>query len=25
MVELEGNALQLPGVVFKATLTRICD
>ena len=25
MIELEGNALQLPGVAFKATLTRICD
>jgi hypothetical protein len=25
MVDFEGSALQLPGVSFKATLTRICD
>jgi len=25
MVDFEGTALQLPGVAFKATLTRICD
>jgi T3SS negative regulator,GrlR len=25
MVDFEGSALQLPGVAFKATLTRICD
>lgn len=25
MVDFEGTALQLPGVVFKATLTRISD
>jgi T3SS negative regulator,GrlR len=25
MVDLEGTALQLPGVAFKAILTRICD
>lgn len=25
MVDFEGNALQLPGVAFKATLTRISD
>jgi hypothetical protein len=25
MVDFEGEALQLPGVAFKATLTRICD
>jgi hypothetical protein len=25
MVDLEGNALQLPGVAFRAILTRICD
>jgi hypothetical protein len=25
MVDFEGTALQLPGVTFKAVLTRICD
>lgn len=25
MVDFEGTALQLPGVAFKAVLTRICD
>jgi hypothetical protein len=25
MLDFEGSALQLPGVAFKATLTRICD
>ena len=25
MVDFEGTALQLPGVLFKAVLTRICD
>ncbi len=25
MVDFEGGALQLPGVLFKAVLTRICD
>ena len=25
MLDFEGSALQLPGVTFKATLTRICD
>jgi len=25
MVDFEGAALQMPGVAFKATLTRICD
>jgi hypothetical protein len=25
IVDFEGAALQLPGVAFKATLTRICD
>jgi hypothetical protein len=25
MVDFEGEALQLPGVAFRATLTRICD
>jgi hypothetical protein len=25
MLDFEGTALQLPGVAFKATLTRICD
>ena len=25
IVDFEGTALQLPGVTFKATLTRICD
>ena len=25
MVDFEGAALQLPGVNFKAVLTRICD
>ena len=25
MVEFEGGALQLPGVAFRAVLTRICD
>ncbi len=25
MVDFEGEALQLPGVAFKAVLTRICD
>jgi hypothetical protein len=25
MLDFEGSALQLPGVIFKATLTRICD
>jgi len=25
MVDFEGAALQLPGVIFKATLTRIAD
>ena len=25
LVDFEGTALQLPGVAFKATLTRICD
>jgi len=25
MVDFEGTALQLPGVAFKATLTRIAD
>ena len=25
MVDFEGSALQLPGVAFKAILTRICD
>jgi hypothetical protein len=25
IVDFEGTALQLPGVAFKATLTRICD
>ena len=25
IVDFEGSALQLPGVAFKATLTRICD
>jgi hypothetical protein len=25
MLDFEGAALQLPGVTFKATLTRICD
>ena len=25
MIELEGNALQLPGVAFRATMTRIAD
>jgi hypothetical protein len=25
MVDFEGNALQLPGVAFKATMTRIAD
>jgi hypothetical protein len=25
MIDFEGSALQLPGVAFKAILTRICD
>jgi hypothetical protein len=25
MLDFEGSALQLPGIAFKATLTRICD
>ena len=25
IVDFEGSALQLPGVAFKATLTRLCD
>ena len=25
IVDFEGTALQLPGVAFKATLTRLCD
>jgi hypothetical protein len=25
MIDFEGTALQLPGVLFKAVLTRICD
>jgi hypothetical protein len=25
MLDFEGNALQVPGVAFKAVLTRICD
>ena len=25
MLDFEGSALQLPGVLFRAVLTRICD
>ena len=25
MIDFEGTALQLPGVVFRSTMTRICD
>jgi hypothetical protein len=25
MVDFEGSALQLPGIAFKAVLTRVCD
>jgi hypothetical protein len=25
LLDFEGSALQLPGIAFKATLTRICD